>query len=133
MLNLDAYSAKMKASKEKKGEKGVPFGKYQSMVTSVQWAEGYKAGTAFVVKYALGNEAGEKFSFKELFFNETTNSRTAEFLAYLADNGIDDLADFEGCLESIEIGKNVKNSRIYRSIIEREFLTVSETDVEVTA
>ena len=133
MLNLDSYSAKMKAKNATKAKKGIPFGEYRSTVTSVQWAEGYKARTAFEVKYALMNEAGENFSFKELFFNETTNPRTAEFLAYLVENGIDDLADFEGCEETIEIGKNVKNNRVYRSIIEREFLTVSETDAEVTA
>lgn len=105
----------------------LPLGEYSSVVTKISWAEGYKIGSAFKVEYLLTNSDGETFEHSEIFYNKRTD-RTNEFFAYLYENGIRDVFDFEGCRETVEIGYDISGRKRYTSIIKRTFAGKESSD-----
>ncbi|MBQ9747018.1 MAG: hypothetical protein IJW21_09395 [Clostridia bacterium] len=107
----------------------VKVGIYESKVTSVHWAEDYADETAFEVEYTLTSSNGKKFHHSELFYTlekSPSNERTINFYAYLSQNGLTDLSEFEGCYEKLTFKKNVHKNRTFVEIVEREFLGKSE-------
>ena len=103
----------------------IKVGVYESKVTSVHWAEDYADETAFEIEYDLISSDGKKSRYSELFYTlkkSPGNQRSIDFYAYLSENGLTDLAEFEGCFEKLTFKKNVHKNRTYIEIIEREFL-----------
>ncbi len=113
--------------KETGKTEALPLGEYSSVVTKVDWAEGYKMGSALKIEYLLANSDGETFEHSEIFYNKRIE-RTNEFFAYLYKNGIRDIFDFEGCRETVKIGYDISGRKRYTSIIERSFVGKESSD-----
>ena len=120
-----AFSLKNYSSNESRVKKNklVP-GYYESIVTDVVWDDGYVEGTAFRVEYRLKDAEGNSFDYKEIFYNTSRNKRTAEFLQYLNEQGInvDDIGAFVGKKERLNIRKAPRQGSALLTIASREFL-----------
>ena len=103
-------------------------GEYQSQAVSVEEASGFVAGDAVTITYEL-EKAGNKWSFRETFMCQLHNPRTAAFVEYLENNGVDsqDLNDFVGCREKVQLLKEDKGERgVFLNIVAREFMGRAE-------
>jgi len=120
MLNM------AKQKKKTEAKKSVVPGVYTSKVTSVYWSKGYVEGTSFDVEYELVDMNGKVHSFKERFHNNETNRRTQDFYDKLDSYGIEDLADFVGVEETVEILKDASSSYSKPQIVNRELYTAEK-------
>lgn len=125
-MTFDISEVLKNSNKASKTE-SVPHGKYSCRCDEVIWAPGYKPGSAFKMTYTLTNSAGEEFSLKEIFYNSNT-ARTCEFFEYLIENGFQDVFDFEGSTEEVEIGYSVSGYKRFNGIISRSFVAPKEDE-----
>ena len=98
---------------------------YFATVTSVEWTKGFVEGKAFDVVYDLVDEAGNTSVYRETFYEDVSNERTADFYKHLVDIGISDLADYVGCTEKLVFLKDVKGNRTYTNIAKRTLISLS--------
>lgn len=116
----------------KKKKNQVHPGTYVSMVVSVEDAPGYVAGEAIKISYELTSQTGKINKFSEVFWTANV-TRSDEFFDYLADNGIETLDDFVGCVEEVEILRRVTNNGFAApSIVKRTFVSRPAAPIEVT-
>ena len=107
----------------KQGRKKLPEGVYDSVVIDVTWAAGYAPEEAYEIIYEITDNEGNKYRHREIFKTNRRNLRTAEFEEYLAENGIEDLADFKGKHERLTFAyQEAYNGSNYFNIVEREFI-----------
>lgn len=97
-------------------------GIYTSVVTKADWATEYVQGEAVEIHYRLMDEAGKEYQHHEIFFWNEENPRTAEFIMYLCDNGIESLSEFVGCKEELTMAYTVRYQKRYSQITNRVFL-----------
>lgn len=102
-------------------------GIYESVVTSVAYAAAYVEGKAIEIHYELTAADGSVHPYKEVFFNDFMNPRSAEFFGYLKGIGIplDELEVFVGTQEKLVIKKSTKGP--FMTIESRE--PISDSDV----
>ena len=114
------FSIARAASKPKKAS--VPPGVYESIVTSVAYADEYVDGEAIDVRYLLTAADGSEFEHKEIFYNTLKNRRTREFFEYLEEIGIPDdaLEEFVGTKEKLVLKRSTQGR--YLTIESREFI-----------
>ena len=103
---------------------------YPSVVKAVEETDGYIEGTSVTIRYILTDCNGKKLEYSELFHITERNKRTCDFLDYLEENGIEDLADFVGCQEMLTLAKDGTRNGLIR-ICEREFLDKEVDSVDV--
>ena len=105
----------------------VPVGKYNSVVLSVEEPKDFAPGEKAIIRYELTNDKGEKFSFKDEYLIRRATPRTYELFEYLAEYGIDDLEDFVGCEEEVEIlMRSGRYGQNFASICSREMIAIPE-------
>ena len=118
MLNLSARRGKQ--SSQEKPAAGV----YDSTVVEVRWAEGYEPEEAYEVIYEITSEQGKVYRHKEIFKNDISNKRTADFENYLFNHGIEDLKDFTGHHEQLTFAyQTVYDGKTYFNISARRFVS----------
>ncbi len=99
-----------------------PTGTFRSKVVFVGWSENYVEGVMLEVHYVLYDADDNEYEFRECFRMKPINQRTADFLRYLSDSGIEDTDDFHGCEEEVVIKKNAVGEKMYHQIVERSFI-----------
>ena len=112
-------------SKRNRGTAGkqiLPDGVYDSVVVDVKWADGYDPEEAYEITYRVTSEDGKVYQHREIFKTDEKNRRTAAFEDYLADNGVDNLSDFNGKREKLTIKRVKVGAREFANIVDREFL-----------
>jgi hypothetical protein len=119
MLDLSARRGK-KTSHERPAA-----GVYSSIVVDVRWAEGYdEPEEAYEVIYEITSEQGKVYRHKEIFKNDISNKRTADFESYLFDHGIVDLKDFTGHHEQLTFAyQTVYDGKTYFNISARRWVS----------
>lgn len=106
----------------KQGRLRLPEGVYDSVVVEVKWAEGYDFEEAYQITYEITGSDGKTYRHSEIFMTNSRNLRTAEFEDYLADHGIENLADFKGKRERLTFEyKEAYTGKTYFNITNREF------------
>ena len=106
----------------KAGKQLIPDGVYDSVVVDVKWADNYEAEEAYEVTYELTSEDGHVYRHREIFKTDEKNKRTAAFEEYIFNNGIADLADFNGKREKLTVQRVKVGSREFANIVGREFV-----------
>ena len=121
---------KQKAASNKK--KTIPTGEYTSTVDKVVWNDEYKANQVFDIHYTLEDKDGKKYAHWERFFNKRGNTRTQAFLDYLDDNNIEEIEDFEGCVERVTVKKDVGKYKTLPSIDDRVLISKPASSPVIT-
>lgn len=100
-------------------------GIYDSVVTSVAYASAYVEGQAIEIEYKLTASDGKHHTYKEIFFNDFSNPRSAYFFEHLKKIGIplDALETFVGTREKLVIKKSTRGR--FMTIESREFVSDS--------
>lgn len=119
MLDLRMTKTTKKPQK-KKVSTNVP---YTATVKEVRWTPGYVKGKAFDICYDLVDDKGNVIEYKEMFYEDQGNERTAAFYEHLNEIGIEDIADYVGCKEKLIFLKDVKNNRTYVNIDSRTLIS----------
>lgn len=117
------YPLKMSKSNRRK-KTGPSPGDYDLVVVSIEDDPGYRPGDAFRITYELSRN-GKVYPFRETFVNDLSIERTADFVQYLADNGIpaENIDMFVGRREKVKLLKeNLGERGIYLNIVEREMV-----------
>ena len=98
-------------------------GTYESVVISVAYATAYVEGKAIEIRYELTAADGSVYPYKEVFFNNEMNPRSAEFFEYLEDIGIplDELEAFVGTHEKLVVKKSTRGP--FMTIEHRELIS----------
>lgn len=128
----------MKLSFEQKNSsnpKSPNAGTYLSTVTYIGYCDDYDDESAIEVLYSLVDDAGNKFNYREIFYNDVKIPRTYNFFNYLILNGVnlDEVESFIGCQEKVIIKKKRTSRGIFKTISEREFLGRSEVSTNEMA
>lgn len=113
----------LKKSSSSSSKKSIRPGDYDAVVLKLADAAGYVPGDAFTVTYELSRD-GKIWTFKETFVNDLEEPRTAAFVKYLTDNGIDagNIDAFVGCHEKVKLLKQAIPGRgTFLNIVERQF------------
>lgn len=125
MLDLTKFNTKKK--------KTLSTGFHFSRVDDVYWSKGFIEGQAIEIKYTITDTDGTEHEFKETFYNDDSNERTNEFFEYLKQHGIDDINEFVGCTEEVDIRKNATNRGVFKTIYRRKFISKSTSSATVTS
>ena len=85
-----------------------PPGVYDAKVVKVEFDNRYKDG-AIIVTYELVGEK-KSYTFKERFVINERFKRSREFSDYLDNLGIEDVEDYVGCREELDLKWNFSNT-----------------------
>ena len=105
-------------------------GIYDAECISIGMHPDYADDAAILVEYALTDETGRLFDFREVFYNNSYNERSGDFFDYLEKNKIslDNVEKFIGCTERVTLKKLVRSNRSMLSIVAREFVAHAAGD-----
>ena len=104
---------KQKAASNKKNI--IPTGVYKATVDKVVWNDEYKENQVFDIHYTLEDKDGKKFAHWERFFNK-----------------IEEIEDFEGCVERVTIKKDVGKYKTLPSIDDRVLISKPASSPVIT-
>lgn len=98
-------------------------GTFSGKIEKVETAPGYEPGAAVQIIYLI-QDGTQLFRHKEVFLNSQDFQRTADFIAYLENNGVvfDDWSELEGLSEELTFTKQIKKNRTFLNITARRFI-----------
>ena len=107
-------------------------GTYTADAISITFYDKYADDEAFRIIYILTDEDGNQFDYSEVFFNDTSNVRTMQFVEYCDEAGISRLSnglpDIVGHPERVVL--KLRTSFKYPVIVERDFLPLPEDSTD---
>ena len=111
-------------SEKSKKKSTVKCGDFESTVVSVETPQDFVEGEAFDITYDLVDENGTHHSYRERFYADTSNERTATFADYLDNIGVgrENIENFVGTKEKISIRKKVSKNQARPTIVSREVI-----------
>ena len=109
----------------------IPPNIYPSTVVKVEYDTRYKDG-AYILTYLLQGKS-KTYTYEERFIDNTRFARTRKFYRYLAKNGIDEVEDFEGCHEEVDLRWDFTNTgKRELTIADRTFIGLHTKSVKAS-
>lgn len=128
MSSVQEFLAMSRKNKQSRRET-IPPGVYRSKVIRVEIDNRYQKG-AVVVTYELKDKK-KNYTFKEVFIDDDRFERTVDFFDYLSELGIENLEDFVGCEEELDLKWNfTAKGRKELTIDTRKFLGFADDEAD---